>query len=166
MVTNARKVIRTALIVGMISGSSAAGLWAQRGKTAVVPACPLLTPAEAAATLKIAATVARNARDSVAEATVGKSTCVFRPTKGFGDVVTVVTVTGLSPLDGPGLARAVSDTAFGVTAKPISGFPVPAALSTDPPVVALQKGSVRLLVSAPTVEGSKSLAAKALARLP
>jgi hypothetical protein len=159
-------MIRTALIVGMVSFASAAGLQAQRGGTTVVPACPLLTTAEAAAVLKVAATVAHNARDSVAEASVGKATCVYRPAKGFTDVVTVVTITGMAPQDGPGLARAVSDTAFGITAKPITGFPVAAALSTDPPTVALQKGSLRLLVSAPTVAASESLAAKALARLP
>lgn len=157
---------RTALVVGLICCTGVARVQAQRGKATVVRACDLLTAAEAAAILKVATVEPHNSRDSVAQATVGKSTCVFRPAKGFSDVVTVVTATGMPVMDAPTLASAVSDTAFGVTAKPIAGFPVPAAASTDPPVVALQKGSVRLLVSAPTMEGSKALAAKALARLP
>jgi hypothetical protein len=131
-----------------------------------VPACTLLTTDEAAAALHLTATRARQSPDSAAQAARGRSTCVFAPTQGIGDVVTVLTETGLPVMDAATLADAVSDTAFGLRAEPVEGFGVPAALSTDPPVISLQKGSTRLVVSAPSVETSKDLATKALARLP
>jgi hypothetical protein len=165
MTTPFSRALCTALIVGGCS-SHAAKTEAKRATPAPIPACTLLTTDEAAAALHLSATKARAAPDSVAQAAQGKSTCVFAPTQGIGDVVTVLTETGLPAMDAATLATDVSDTAFGLSAQPVEGFGVPAALSTDPPVVALQKSTVRIVVSAPSVEASKDLATKALARLP
>jgi len=154
-----------ALIAGACSSRTPKAV-TQQASAAPIPACTLLTTDEAAAALRLSGSQARPSPDSLSQAARGMSTCVFGPTEGIGDVVTVVTETGLPAMDAATLAAAVSDTAFGITAQPLEGFGVPAALSTDPPAVALQKGAIRIAVSAPTVETSKDLATKALARVP
>jgi hypothetical protein len=159
------RVLGLALIAGACSSHTPNAATRQAG-AAPIPACTLLTTDEAAAALHLSGSQARPSRDSIAQAARGMSTCVFGPTEGIGDVATVVTENGLPAMDAVTLAAAVSDTSFGITAQPLEGFGVPAALSTDPPAVALQKGAVRIVVSAPSIETTKDLAAKALARVP
>jgi hypothetical protein len=127
-------------------------------------ACALITTEEAAAALHITAAEAKSS-DSPEMKERGQSRCVFGPTKGFGDVVTVLLETGIDPLDQNGLTELATSMGIGDTAKPIEGFGVFAAAMEDMPTIVAQKGSAVVLVSAPTMDGTRDLMAKALARV-
>jgi len=130
----------------------------------IAPACALITTEEAAAALHITAAEAKSS-DSPEMKERGRSGCVFGPTEGFGDVVTVLLETGIDPLDQKGLTELATAMGIGDTAKPIEGFGVLAAAMEDMPTIVAQKGSAVVLVSAPTMEATKDLMAKALARV-
>jgi hypothetical protein len=130
----------------------------------VAPACALITTEEAATVLHITAAEAKSS-DTPEMAKRGESRCVFGPTKGFGDVVTVLLETGIDPLDQKSLTELATSMGIGDTAKPIEGFGVFAAAMEDMPTIVAQKGTAVVLVSAPTMEGTKDLMAEAVARV-
>jgi len=140
---------------------------AGRAAVAIMSACSLLTPDEANAVLRLPEIAARRSRDSVAEAARGESRCVFGPPphKGIGEVVTVFVANGLPEQDQASLNQVASDMT-GEQAQTVTGLGVPAAMATGLPTIVAQKGSYRVLVSAPTMDGTKTLAAKAIDRLP
>jgi hypothetical protein len=132
-----------------------------------VPACSLLTSAE------VAQAVGRSVANVVAQDTLFEpgywsSTCIFAlaPAAGRPGVLTVA-ASGDFPTvaDAAELADAVSAEAMGISAVPLPGMALPAALYPDTGVV-IQKGTERLLVSGLPREVITPLATTAAARLP
>lgn len=132
-----------------------------------VPACSLLTSAEVAQ--GVGRAVAKVvAQDTLFEPGYWSSTCVFTltPASGAPGLLTVA-ASGDYPTvaDAAELADAVSAEAMGISAVPLPGMSLPAALYPDTGVV-VQKGTTRLLVSGLPQASITPLAATAAARLP
>jgi hypothetical protein len=166
-----RALVIVASIAGMLAcSSSGAKQGAARGAKAppIMSACTLLTPAEASEVLNIPQAIARRSPDSLAAAARGESRCVFRAPPGSTmlEMITVYVENGLSPADQALLNQRATTMGLGEQAQAAAGFGVPAATMKEPPTLVAQKGSYLVLVSAPTMEGTKSLAVKAIARLP
>jgi hypothetical protein len=158
-------------ITGMLACSSGGAKQgaAQAAKAPpIMSACTLLTPAEASEVLNIPQAIARRSPDSLAEAARGESRCVFRAPPGSSmlEMVTVYVENGLSAADQATLNQRATTMGLGEDAQTATGFGVPAATMKEPPTLVAQKGSYLVLVSAPTMEGTKSLGAKAIGRLP
>ena len=150
------------------SGNTPAQSPPQQAAVPIMSACALLTTAEANEVLKLPQIAALRSRDSVREAARGQSTCVYGPPPhtSIGEVVTVFVENGLRAVDQQALNRVATDMGTGETAQTATGFGVPAATMASPPTIVAQKGSYRVLISAPTADGTRDLAQKAIGRLP
>lgn len=133
----------------------------------LVPACSLLTGAEVAQATGHAITNAV-AQDSLFAPGYWTSNCVFRLAGASGPAAVVtVAASGDYPavMDAAELADAVSAEAMGISARPLEGWALPAALYPDTGVV-VQKGTVRLLVTGRQPDAVRALAATAASHLP
>lgn len=133
----------------------------------LVPACSLLTGPEVAQATGHAIANAV-AQDSLFAPGYWTSNCVFRLAGASGPAAVVtVAVSGDYPavMDAAELADAVSAEAMGISARPLEGWPLPAAVYPDTGVV-VQKGAVRLLVTGRQPDAVRALAAAAAAHLP
>jgi hypothetical protein len=132
-----------------------------------VSACSLVTQTEVAQAAGVAVTTA-TPQDTVFEPGYWSSTCEFRLAGQPGPAgILSVGVSGDYPTvaDAAELADAVSAEAMGISATPLEGFTLPAALYPDTGVV-VQKGAVRLLVTGRRRTVITALAGTAASRLP
>jgi hypothetical protein len=131
-----------------------------------VAACSLVTEAEVAQAVG-RAVVRTTAQDTIFEPGYWSSTCTFQLAGPAPAGVVTVGTSGDYPTvaDGGELADAVSAEAMGISAQPLEGFSLPAAIYPDTGIL-VQKGAMRLLVSGARRDAITALASSAASRLP
>lgn len=148
------------------AGKRAAPAEATPAVTRRVAACSLVTEAEVGQAVG-RAVVNATAHDTIFEPGYWSSSCAFRLAGPAPAGVVTVGTSGDYPtvMDGAELADAVSAEAMGISARPLDGLSLPAAIYPDTGVV-VQKGAVRLLVTGAPRDAITALASTAASRLP